>query len=370
MAVYHFSVKNIARSDGRSSVAAAAYRSGELLVDHRTGLAYDYTHKRVHHAELLLPDRVPDWACDRSKLWNAVEAAENRRNSRTSREFEIALPRELTHDQKIALAREFAQLQLVSRGMCADLGFHEFDGKNPHVHILTTTRNIGENGFQDKNRDWNRRELVETWRVAWANVANRHLAAAGYDARIDHRNLVDQGIDRPAQIKEYSRPSQDVKLHNEKCREIAQAQAALADEREQQELAAIVREAVEQNQSHLLMRSAKTQVKRAREQLASCTDAKPAADLAAERAKFDAMQAADKLLRRARSVLQLARQVPAMLRELKNNFTMESNNGHGWLRKNLAERNRHLTRQQRNSVEPKIRQRESDLWSEPEFKMQ
>ena len=31
MAIYHFSVKAISRADGRSAIAAAAYRSGEKI---------------------------------------------------------------------------------------------------------------------------------------------------------------------------------------------------------------------------------------------------------------------------------------------------------------------------------------------------
>ena len=33
MPIYHLSVKAISRSDGRSAVACAAYRSGEKLLD-------------------------------------------------------------------------------------------------------------------------------------------------------------------------------------------------------------------------------------------------------------------------------------------------------------------------------------------------
>ena len=45
MAIYHFSIKNIGRSNGRSAVAAAAYRSGEKLVDSVYGKEQDYTRK-------------------------------------------------------------------------------------------------------------------------------------------------------------------------------------------------------------------------------------------------------------------------------------------------------------------------------------
>ena len=46
MAIYHCSIKIIGRSDGKSAVASSAYRSGEKLMDDRTGLIHDFTKKR------------------------------------------------------------------------------------------------------------------------------------------------------------------------------------------------------------------------------------------------------------------------------------------------------------------------------------
>ena len=45
MAIYHFSVKAISRADGRSAIAAAAYRSGEKLIDQKQQKEQDYTRK-------------------------------------------------------------------------------------------------------------------------------------------------------------------------------------------------------------------------------------------------------------------------------------------------------------------------------------
>ena len=46
MAIYHFSVKAISRGEGRSAVAAAAYRAGEKLQDDKYGKEQDYTKKK------------------------------------------------------------------------------------------------------------------------------------------------------------------------------------------------------------------------------------------------------------------------------------------------------------------------------------
>ena len=48
--------------------------------------------------------------------------------------------------------------------------------------------------FGLKERAWNDRALLRTWRQRWAEMANARLAEAGFDARIDHRSYADQGI--------------------------------------------------------------------------------------------------------------------------------------------------------------------------------
>ncbi len=89
---------------------------------------------------------------DRSQLWNAAELFEKRSNSRTAREFDIALPTELTHPQKQELVRKFVQDNFVDKGLVADIAFHEIDTHNPHVHIMITTRTVDENGLGAKDR--------------------------------------------------------------------------------------------------------------------------------------------------------------------------------------------------------------------------
>ena len=66
----------------------------------------DYTHKSdVAHAEMCLPAGALDWMADREKLWNTVETVEKRKDAQLAREFQIALPRELTLKQNIELTR-------------------------------------------------------------------------------------------------------------------------------------------------------------------------------------------------------------------------------------------------------------------------
>ena len=187
----------ISRSQGRSVTAASAYRVAERIEDRRTGLTFDYAAKGgVDHTEILAPDHAPDWVHDRSELWNRVEESETRKNSQVAREVRVALPDELTHAQRVALVRDYAQTQFVDRGMVADIALHApgraGDERNHHAHILLTTREVDADGFTTKNRDWNKVEVLEGWREAWARDSNAALERAGVEDRVDHRTLVAQ----------------------------------------------------------------------------------------------------------------------------------------------------------------------------------
>jgi hypothetical protein len=166
----------------------------ERIEDRRTGLTFDYAARGgVDHTEILAPDHAPDWVRDRSELWNRVEESETRKNSQVAREVRVALPDELTHAQRVDLVRGFVRGQFVERGMVADIALHApgrvGDDRNHHAHILLTTREIGPEGFTTKNRDWNKVEVLEGWREAWARDSNAALERAGIEDRVDHRTL-------------------------------------------------------------------------------------------------------------------------------------------------------------------------------------
>ncbi|MGQ0280437.1 Ti-type conjugative transfer relaxase TraA [Sphingopyxis sp. Q841] len=211
MALYHFSAKVISRAAGSSAVAAAAYRSADRLHDERLGRAHDFSNKAgVVHSEVMLPEGATEEWLDREKLWNGVEAAEVRKDAQLAREIEFAIPREMTEQQGIALARDFVAREFVERGMVADINVHWDIGAdglaNPHAHVMLTMREIriGEDGspeFGAKVRDWNRTELLTHWREAWGDHVNERLASLDIDARVDHRTLEAQGIDLEPQHK-------------------------------------------------------------------------------------------------------------------------------------------------------------------------
>lgn len=224
MAIFHWSMKIVRRSMGKSAVAAAAYRSGTKLVNEWDGVAHDYTAKQnVARSEIMLPSHAPPYFQDRSVLWNSVEKIEKSKDSQLARDLEISLPIELSKSEQIELARAYIRDTFVSAGMCADFSFHDKEG-NPHIHILLTVRPLKENGewgakcrkvydldedgqripdgkggwknHREDTVDWNSREKVEAWRAAWAEYANRALEAAGRPERIDHRSYKRQGVDQ------------------------------------------------------------------------------------------------------------------------------------------------------------------------------
>lgn len=171
MAIYHCSVQCLTRVEGRSVVAAAAYRSGERLTNCYDGITHDYTKKRwIIHQEIMLPKQAPVSYKDRGALWNAVEMAERSSVCRLAREVQVALPLELTMEENIALVQQYVQKNFVSQGMCADIAIHsppktndrhqpvdknghptkklnEMQFHNPHAHILLTVRPMDEKGM-------------------------------------------------------------------------------------------------------------------------------------------------------------------------------------------------------------------------------
>jgi hypothetical protein len=203
MPSYHLSIKAISRSAGRTATAAAAYRSGVEIADRRTGEVHDYTRKGgVDHIKLVLPENAPSWSIDREELWNAAEQAETRKNSTVAREFEVALPSELSGSERQRLALDFAQEIVERHGCAADVAIHApgkgGDHRNHHAHILCSTRKLTQEGFGAKTRELDDRSSGEVvrWRERFAELQNQRFQENGIDAKVDHRSLEAQGIER------------------------------------------------------------------------------------------------------------------------------------------------------------------------------
>lgn len=229
MALYHFHVDQVKRSEGRSAVASAAYRAGEKLHNLWDGETHDYTKKGgVVFTEIMLPPNAPEHFSDRSTLWNDLEQFEKRGDAQLAYSFDIAIQNEFTLEENIEFARQFVREQFLSAGMIVDFAFHlpgkdENDIPNPHFHVLVPIRplnedgtwgakqhrvyNLDENGQRIKKEngqwdfvavpttDWGRPETLQKWRKEWAKFINSKFEEKGLDCRIDHRSYVDQGLD-------------------------------------------------------------------------------------------------------------------------------------------------------------------------------
>ena len=230
MAMYHLRVKYVQRSKGASSVAGAAYRSGERLVDERTGRVSDYRKRTgVDHTEILLPEGNPPELADRSTLWNTMELGITRKNAQPAFEVEVALPRELPPEERLELVRNFAQREFVDKGLIVDLCIHmgkaSDGGEHPHAHMLIPTRRVSANGEIEKSpaKDMQdnpaieqriyalrkagkidealeaaKERKLEQWRERWAEDQNDFLERGEHEDRVDHRTLAAQQIEREA----------------------------------------------------------------------------------------------------------------------------------------------------------------------------
>lgn len=229
MALFHFTVDQMKRSEGQSAIASAAYRSGERLYSEYYGEYSDYTRKGgVICSDILLPSHAPPEFADRQTLWNAVEQVERGKKAQLAYSFEIALQNEFTIEENIALARQFLLDNFVSRGMTVDVAFHEKETEggglpNPHFHFLCPMRPMNPDGTwgfkqhrvyrldEDGNRirdqngkflfdavpttDWGSPETLEHWQEAWAAMVNAKFEEKGLTCRIDHRSYERQGLD-------------------------------------------------------------------------------------------------------------------------------------------------------------------------------
>lgn len=222
MAIYHCSLRVFTRSQGHSAVAAAAYRAGVTLTDERAGRVHRYEARHgVIDTFLLLPAGAPASFTSREVLWNAAEAAENRKNSCVAREVILALPHELSDAGRASLAKDMALWLIERYGVAVDVALHApvakdgHDHRNHHAHVLFTTRALTPDGFAAKTRILDDKvtgkQETETLRLVWESLANDALARAGFaDIRIDRRSLAEQGVERIPQthtgrVAEYAR---------------------------------------------------------------------------------------------------------------------------------------------------------------------
>lgn len=202
MATFHLTTKFGSKSRGERGVDKFDYinRNGRFAKKHEGPLVY------------ALSGNMPSWAAnDPREFW--IEADEyERANGALYHEIEFALPRELSLDQQIAAAHEFAQ-QIVGSTHPYSLGMHGNES-NPHVHLIfcgrkqdgiernpdlffkrANKKNPELGGCIKTSTEERGKEWVIQIRQDWQDIANKHLEAAGENERIDCRSHADRGLD-------------------------------------------------------------------------------------------------------------------------------------------------------------------------------
>lgn len=189
---YRLSLSKITRGEGRSAVAAAAYRSGERLHEERVGRTHDYRRRRNG----ITTRRLIGWEGERADLWNAAQQAERRRNSVEAREVQLGLPAELPAFRRRELALGFASWLRDRYRVAVDVAIHlpgkRGSARNHHAHLLMTTRVVEAGVLGRKVRlldDLTEGpKEVEAMRAEWARLLNEALYRARVRGRVEHRS--------------------------------------------------------------------------------------------------------------------------------------------------------------------------------------
>ena len=190
MAIFHYTVKIVGRSKGKSIISASAYLNGDVMKNEETGRISYYTSKReVVYTSLMMCENAPqEWqnvpaenikrfqksvrykradnkevvlekfklTFQKQCLWNEVLKIEKSSDAQLGRSFEFSLPKEWNRQEQIEYTTDYIQKNFVDKGMCADWSIHDKGDGNPHVHLLVTMRPF------NPDHSWGNKE-VKDW---------------------------------------------------------------------------------------------------------------------------------------------------------------------------------------------------------------
>jgi hypothetical protein len=206
---YHLSFRSGSRANGACARASYEYvaREGQYADGDRDPAIYTES------------NHMPTWAADDPRAyWDAADLYE-RVNGRLYVSADFALPRDLTSEDQVALAREFAQELTKDGALPYTLAIHagrDGDGleHNPHAHLMISERkNDGidrsreqwfsranpidpSKGGAEKTRAIHGHAWMEQARAQWANLTNKTLKHLGREERVDHRSYVRRGVEQ------------------------------------------------------------------------------------------------------------------------------------------------------------------------------
>ena len=242
------------RKDGASATAKAAYRAGSDITCEREGKTHSYSRRTgVELAEIILPAGAPEWAKDRSRLWNAAEAAERnkdrraksvwRENAVVAREWFFTLPHELSREGREAAARAVARHLVEQHGVAVDFAIHEAsrdgDSRNYHVHMLMTSRRMTDAGLKGKANEFSDdlkegAKLTADLRKTTAEIINQQLKTEGHVTRVEWRSFKNRGVGR-APTRHHGAARTNIKRKQLRNEREAWAETLAAQQKEKQD---------------------------------------------------------------------------------------------------------------------------------------
>lgn len=243
MAIYSFNMSNVSRATGASSCATLAYIAGIEVKDERTGKKYKYGHiDRIVATKTFLPECAAEKYTDPVVLINEIESVEKSGKARTAKKIIVALPRELSENERMLVLDDFVRDNITEENYGCVVAIHDdSEHKNPHAHILIPNRAFDENGNFEKvkrkmgyaldengeripiidpktgeqkvgqrnRKQWqriaiisnplDRKEVLEGFRRGWEVSCNKWLDEIH---KIDHRSYKTQKIAKEATIHE------------------------------------------------------------------------------------------------------------------------------------------------------------------------
>lgn len=212
MAIFHASCKPICRSKGQNIIKRSAYLSCKKLIDKKNNKIYNYLKKQDYiSGGIIFPNNI-NINISSQELWNMAEAAERRKDSRVGREWEISLPYELNENQRKTLAEDItintANKYNIACEYTLNIPSKKGDQRNYRLHILTTTRQITQEGTLSIKSEIelssskaiemkipnSKQQIIDMSKMI-ADTINKHLKLANIDASVSHLSYKDRGID-------------------------------------------------------------------------------------------------------------------------------------------------------------------------------
>ena len=163
---------------------------------------------------------MPDWTKDDPALFWEMADLHERKNGSTYREHILALPRELSEEQRLALLEDWIEQEIGTKYPYQVVVHNKpalDGGEQPHAHLMFSERlndgiarpfdrlfkrynpkNPVKGGAKKDNTGLppaERRAMLKAQRERWGDLVNRHLLENGFAPVVDMRNWKERGLD-------------------------------------------------------------------------------------------------------------------------------------------------------------------------------